>query len=399
MNEMQIFFRKILFAVIIFLGSSFVWAGCDLLIVAYDNGDALAMKAVTQELDLRIKKGEKFNYKILAFGNSAAKFEAHPHLLEVKNCEGFSTKLPLKWKRNSIFPEETVDCIIKSADPKKLMIGLASFLQAQFAQKASEKNIETIGFYDAFHNPSDLTNDFDITVREVVKSVNNIIVPYQALRESFQNLNSHAAIHVLGQPTYETWMQDVEKYSPENTLKKLGYTQQRPSQLIVFSGGYDDVYKKSFENILVKVLPFLKDTEILITLHPKLKTDDSYEKSRIGDYKNVRVLLPRTPENPDGFTTEEVSGVADVIVCVRSTTGIKAALAGQAVVYIDVDPENYTNPLIEKGVVPQVSTPEALIQALNRVHKPKKTIEQLAKQIEMPVHADKKIADYLIEER
>jgi len=109
--------------------------------------------------------------------------------------------------------------------------------------------------------------------------------------------------------------------------------------------------------------------------------------------------LPRTPENPDGFTTEEVSGVADVIVCVRSTTGIKAALAGQPVVYIDVDPENYTNPLIEKGVVSQVSTPEALIQALNRVHKSQKTIEQLAKQIEMPVHADKKIADYLIEER
>lgn len=279
------------------------------------------------------------------------------------------------------------------------MIGLASSLQAQFAQKASEQNIETIGFYEAFHNPSDPTNDFDTTVRKVVKSVNNIIVPHQALKEPFQNLNHRAAIHVLGQPTYETWTQDVKKYNPENTLKKLGYSQQKPSQVIIFSGGYDDIYKKSFENILVNALPLLKNAEILITLHPKLKTDDSYEKSKIGDYKNIRVLLPKTLENPEGFTTEEVSGVADVLVCVRSTTGIKAALAGQPVIYIDVDPENYTNPLIEKGIVPQVSTPETLIKELNQVRKPQQTIEKLAEQVGMPIHASGKIAAYLMEER
>lgn len=114
-------FRKILSIAIIFLLPSFVWAECDLLMVSYDNGDALAIKAVTQELDLRIKTEEKFTYKILAFGSSAAKFEDHPHLLEMKDCQGFSTQLPAEWKRNSTFSEEIVNCILKSANPKKLM--------------------------------------------------------------------------------------------------------------------------------------------------------------------------------------------------------------------------------------------------------------------------------------
>jgi hypothetical protein len=391
-------FKKALGVCTGFILFSMAWAKCDLLMVAYDTGDALAIKAISEAIDHRISQGEKFTYKILAFGTSYEKFKDHSSLLSPESCSGFSMLLPKGWNRKDVFSPQLVGCILETYQPKKVMVGLASLLQAQFAKEAHKRGIKTVGFYDAFHNPSDLSNDFDKAVRQAVLSVDAVILPYQGLKDSFLSLNPQIECLILGQPAYETWNQDKAKYDPKKTLEKLGYKNGKiHSKAIVLTGGYDDIYKKTFEEVFLKAIPHLNNIEIFITLHPKLGNDDSYEKSKVIGYKNVHVLLPKNSQNPDGFTTEEIAGIADTMVCVRSTTGIKAALAGQPVIYIDADPTHYKNPLISKKVVRQVSSPYAFVSALNQINKSQHTPKNLAGEIGMPLGAGEKIARYLIE--
>ena len=67
---------KILLSLTLFLiFPASTWASCDLLMIAYDNGDAMVIEAVARELEQRIQTNKKFKYKILAFGTSYNKLK------------------------------------------------------------------------------------------------------------------------------------------------------------------------------------------------------------------------------------------------------------------------------------------------------------------------------------
>jgi len=251
------------------------------LFVLFDAGETHALKPVIEDL---IDQGETVD--VLALGTAQTLMPEAPTLPEVDRS----------WDRYTPLPETDV---LAAYSPDVVVIGVASSIQLQVA-KAFESKAKVVAYYDNF-NPIE---------RSVYASLIREIEPHVDLflTASDKGAASSCAkeVHVVGNPDVEKMIQKLQEWEPE-------------PHSMVYIGGYDADYPEALE-LFVEAMKLFPDHQLVLCPHPK--SDGSLEHA----------LFPNATICRD--STAAVAR-ASVVVCHRSTLGIKSLLAGKKVIFVD----------------------------------------------------------------
>lgn len=251
------------------------------LFVLFDAGETHALKPVIEDL---IAHGETVD--VLAFGTAQT---LYPDTLTVKQIDR-------SWDRYAPLPDTE---LLGAYSPDVVIIGVASAIQLQIA-KAFEGTATIVAYYDNF-NPID---------RSVYASLIREIEPHVDL---FLTASDKGAASSYAKKTLTVGNPDVEK-----VIEALQDCDS-DSQVIAYIGGYDTDYPEALE-LFAAVMRQFSGYHLVMCPHPK--SDGSLEHH----------LFPNATFSQDSLAAIKQAGV---VVCHRSTLGIKCLLAGKKVIFVD----------------------------------------------------------------
>ena len=251
------------------------------LFVLFDAGETHALQPVMEDL---IEQGETVD--VLALGTAQTLLPDAPTVQEVGRS----------WDRYAPLPDSQ---LLSVYSPDVVIIGVASTIQLQVA-KAFEGKATVVAYYDNF-NPID---------RSVYASLIRDIEPHVDLFLTASDkgaASSHAKeVHTVGNPDVEKLIEALQECDSD-------------SQVMAYIGGYDTDYPEALELFATAMHPF-SSYQLVMCPHPK--SDGSLEQT----------LFPCATFSQDSLAAIKQ---ADVVVCHRSTLGIKSLLAGKKVIFVD----------------------------------------------------------------
>ena len=319
----------------------------DVLFCCYDLGDSNPMQRVMKELD---KQG--ISYKVLAVGKA----------LEIFQSNALKLNLPdVKWDRSKILDATHLKLVENSVNPKIVITGMASAVQAQVLNLFKKKQAYTIAFYDNFDTVQ--TAKYVQSFLKTVDKIDEYFIPSETTLPGFQKLEQtkHSTLSVFGQPILENWDDVFSKTNKAELRQKLKVEPQE--QVLLFAGDYTDTYKEYFRTFIKGVGAFNNpNLKVFVTYHPK--TDGSFEKSVVEEEKisNIRIIDIKE------FSTTEIATIANAFACHKSSMGIQALYVGIPVIYV-VKSGEIRNFATQQGIASQVENAADLSAALDRILK------------------------------
>ncbi len=319
-----------------------------ILFVTYDTGETNAFKPVFEALD-----HQDIPYKIIALGTSATLLKDHPHLL---NCP--LPMLPSPLEREKGLRSETLNSLTHCVHPKKVIVSMAAESMADIASAFHETGAKVFAYYDNFD---------DIRTKDYVKpflhshpSVDVYFVPSSLTKKSLEAyfgpafLPSH--IIIVGQPSLESWRQVYKETNPATLKETTQLTTDLP--ILLFAGGYDPTYPEFFRLFVQGVME--SNTFGIVTLHPK--SDGTTERQIIEEEQaqdKVRLF------GKEGPKTDQLSTLARVVLCHKSTVCMQALTMGKPVIYL-ANKKDYTNQAIEEGVALEAENLPEFLKAIDQ---------------------------------
>lgn len=342
------------FRLLSFIFLTFFYLPClavDFLFVLHNLGETNALLPV-------IKKLPKDSYQILAFGKASETLKDNPHRISTEEFPELATLDP----RVSLDPSMISHIKAKVGLPRIIIVGMASIAQAQILN-AFDKGVKKVIFYDNFDpiwspttGPKEYILPFYKTLNE---GTYHLFVPGTSYEPTSRKLEkfSSASMYPLGQPSLESW----EEVYAKTDLVKLKSELSVPSanRILLFAGGFDPVDETQYKEDLASFLKgatALDNVSILVTFHPK--TDGSVERDLVSSLGGGKCQLIEK----DRYSTTELSTIADVVVCFKSTVGAQAAYMGKSVLYIA---QRYENFLIDSGIAALATDPDSITKSLS----------------------------------
>jgi len=116
------------------------------LFVLYDIGETFALLPV-----LSLFEQNQIEYQILSLANASQKLKNHPKCSDLNALLSLDLKKPVElWPRDLRLTPENLQTIWEMFAPKRVIVGMASFMQLQIAEKF-KGNAEIFCFYDNFN--------------------------------------------------------------------------------------------------------------------------------------------------------------------------------------------------------------------------------------------------------
>jgi len=265
------------------------------LFVLFDAGETYVLQPVIEDLKAQ---GEVVD--VLALGTSQSLMPNAKTLLGVDRF----------WDRYQMLLETQLEDICATYEPEVVTIGVSSKIQLQIAQKF-QKKASIVAYYDNF-NPIE-RSVYAPLIREIEAHVDLFLTASE-----FGAASSHAKeVHVVGNPDLEKMISKINEVDRPTIKEKLGLHPTCP--VVTYIGGYDTDYEEGLR-LFATGMDFYPNYQIVICPHPK--SDGSLEKSYF-----QKACFPED--------TIAAIALADVVVCHRSTLGIKSLLAGKKVIFVD----------------------------------------------------------------
>ncbi len=357
----------------------------DLLISTYDTGDKNGLLPMTAKLKKKApgqKKG--IRYKILAFGISKEQLKTHPAVLDF-----IIQKDVRHMKRTDTLSVEELHQLDQEVEPKLVIAGMASKVQAQILNHFKSKGVHVVAFYDNF-DPFDST-PYAEPFFEEIGSIDAYMVPHQGLVELLKTKlkakNQKAEIIVSGQPALEDWEKAFAK-TDVNALKPKLKLDEKKKTILFVGGAYEGEYPKYLQTFFDAIRE-MKNIQILVTTHPKMT--GNLEKSAAEGLEHVQIVDSKVA------TTPQIATIVDIILTHKSSVGMQALYMGIPVLYV-AGPD-YKNFATAVGIASRVADAGTLRVAIDGIvgsgAKVKK-VDVCAK-IGMPRGGSDIVADYVRE--
>lgn len=349
--------------------------------VLHDAGETKALVPVMQTLD---SKG--VDYSILATGTARALVRGNPHLIptlqEISTAQQTNPGLALGMLQQ----------LNRALQAKVCVTGLVSNFQKQWADFFRQAGRHVVGYYDGFrfnYNPSENpVNAF----RGVLTS---LITPSLDTGAYFRaNGFGTISVSVLGQPSLESIDQTIQQVNPAALAQQLGIKPGQPTLLFVGQYGID--YEQAFR-LFCQAAQRLPNTNLLVSLHPKVDVDGSMERTILQQYG----LQNRVQVIPKSISTAQVLPLTDVVLTLHSTMATQAFLNGKKVIYVGHDHSDAFEPLQAHGLAPRCLSPLSLIQTIHNTIRannvtPVPPPAILYQWLGIPTQASERIANYLM---
>lgn len=307
----------------------------DILLVLQDAGETQALLPVIEHLE----KADQ-DYVILAGGVAAEQLAGRQHVIHFSDL-GVSEKIDKTWKRDQKISLESLQRITSAIQPKKVISGVAFELHGQILESFAEQGSKTFAYWDNINASG--TDPYFYTAQKVAQITQTLLVP----SENFKTYYPFAKC--VGQPSFEKWQETLSH------LSKPSLPYLHSGKTVVWVGGYGKEYEEAFL-LFLEAAKEMNGYNILVSFHPKM--GGVFEREKIKDSR-IHLLTE--------ISTLEAVALADVVICHQSTVGVQAALAGKPVLYLIPPSQTYTNPVIEKRLVPCLQSKQALLYALENL--------------------------------
>lgn len=300
---------------------SSVWG--QTLYILQDAGETSALIDV-------IKKAEENHddYAIFARGVAHLLVKSHPKLIHIDLDE----KIDNTWKRDALLSQKSVDALVEKIHPDKVVSGVAFEYHGQLLQAFEKRGAKTYAYWDNVNTGG--SDPYFVTAKKVAAAAQTLLVPSHSFSKTYPQ-----AV-VVGHPSLEMIPNPIPQPEVDIPIKH---------PLVVWVGGYGEDYNAALKQFLEEV-DALKDKMVILVYHPKY--EGKVEKEMLEKYHHPHVFIYDAQKLP----SFNAIALADIVVCHQSTIGLQAALGGKQVIYFTPPGQTYTNLLIEKGIVPQISS-------------------------------------------
>jgi hypothetical protein len=322
-------YRKFLVLFLVCFASLFA-KETDLLVVLFDAGETNALLPVLEKLH---EEGRIFS--IAVCGTAAELVKKRPefseHLLEI------DSRIDKTWTRDQMLLESRILEIKKKVQPKVVLTGVASQIQAQLLD-AYKHEARTLAYWDNF-SPNG-ANPYFTKALEVQKHADKVLYPsdFVASAEEFASRPKEEKI-VVGQPSLDVWKKELSAVNRHAIWKS-------PDSVITYIGSYGPEYEEALRLFVRCIRESHFPGKVIIQLHPK--SDGAFEKTVCSGAPFL--FLP--------LSTIEAVAIADLVVCYNSTVAFQASFSGKKVLYVIPEKDPYTNFSIENGSISKVHSPE-----------------------------------------
>ncbi len=349
-----------------------------ILFVAYEAMEARAFQEIMQVLDRK-----KISYGIISFSIAKELLQNQPQQIDIyKKCH-FKTHMDKKsWEASQRVAETDINRLAKCFKPNVMVTGTSSIAQAQISQAFATRGTNILAFYPEIKPPTKNT-----IAQSVAQYAHVLTVAAKRLIPEFRISNiNQSKIKVFGHPSMEFWRKEIQHIDKKMAREELGFKDtQRP--IVLYMGGHGEGYEQSFE-IFVQSMAEMLDKDIIIKPHPT--SDGTTELAILAMHhaQNYRFL-------PPGLTTK-AAAIADYVVTQRSRAAMQAYFANIPVIYLNARPPGTPDILVEKGNVPNTSSKQEFLQALQTIKRQELSKEQITKITGIPFDAAQSIANEII---
>lgn len=309
-----------------------------ILFVCCDMGETNALIPVMQKL-----QEEKIEFKVLAMGAALAKLEGDSILKD----RVIPVKEQVSTATNRAKPLEDVAAAIGTLQATVVISGPASKAQEQIlAAIPADKKIV---YLDNFNYVT--SSESFQTVKGVAKVAQKTICVTRKVKqilETPQGFFTDKNIKLLGRPSLENWVTQVNLVDRMKTAQKIGFNPDK--SIVTIIGGYGPLYAQGVNDAYQQATIRLEEAgyQVHIQHHPNLVKDQP-------------------------LTTIEAVGMADYVICYDSIAGFESLFAKKKVIFLQPATVPLSdNDAIKEGLAPRVQTAEELVQILDKVSGPQK---------------------------
>lgn len=312
------------------------------LFVLVDAGESDMLSPVIRQLD---------SARVLCFGTAETLSLSLGSAQVIKGQDlGLSKPITKVTPRTEGLNSEdlaALDTILSSA--KVIVTGVAAKVQQQLIEKCSGRKIMV---WDNFKGND--TGEYWSNAHSMLSSADIVLFPAQSTINELPMPVEHSK--VVGQPALEEWSLKIHTIDQAAVRNKLEIDENQ--RVILYIAGWSGDQEcadgtRLFADIVAELLTH---TQVLVQLHPR--SDGQFERELFG--ANARVTSSKD------CTTEEATSIASLVVCHKSTAGLKIGAAGKQLIFAIPQP-NYTNPMIETGLAPMVRTVAEFQMAYERI--------------------------------
>ncbi len=315
----------------------------DVLMLAYDNGDGRAFRALLPELEQK-----NISWHLIVFGPAEELFAKSPDITQLN--ERVSPEQARLWRdnRNASLPVSLMRELTETYQPKIVLSGMAHTGQTELTQSWWNLGAWTIAFYDNLEAPQG--QQWIAPWLQQPPELEQLLVSSPLLIDSFpENYSRHGTLAVQ-HPAFQEWK---ESFQRENTadLRKTLELDNRP--VVLIAGGYGDDFQRSFA-LMKEAAALRSDIQWLMTPHPRTLADLNTGTDMPAD--SIRTI--------SNISTVRLSTVAQLVMTHRSTVGWMASQTGLPVIF--VRPEGHQDALAW-GQVRLVNNSSSLLNAVHRL--------------------------------
>ena len=315
----------------------------DVLLIAYDNGDGRAFKALLPELTAK-----NIHWHLIAFGPAAQLFKDSQNITILD--QQVSQAEANKWfnNRRAVLPEQLTFRLVNSYEPQIVLTGMSHSAQARLMGDWWNQGAKTVAFYDNFEPVAG--QKWAEPWLEIPPSVELFLVPSNNAARSFPKARQGVA-QVVQHPALLQWQETIKHQDKDVLRSQLGLSEK---PVVLVAGGYGKEYQQSLALIMTAARQ-RPDLQWLLAPHPR--TDGAFEKQLLLSEPNTFTQVVST------VPTTNLAAVADLMVTYNSTSGWFTAQLGIPTLF--VRPEEQARILIPERLQ-LVNTEVSLLNGIHR---------------------------------
>lgn len=286
------------------------------LFFLYDTGETSSFIPIFLHY---VQEGKDFRW--IAVGSSKATVDKYPEIqsrrLDLKDFGVQEEIEPGVWARDQLLSQASLETLAAHIGRVGvLVVGTASDVQRQMLE--TFKNAVGIAFIDNFdYNPKNPVVD------RVQAAADLVLCPSKHTCELFASPHNLSKYRIVGKPTLEMWMKQVQKVEAAKGEKPI----------VVLMRGYDNAGQTTYEKLVNPLYSAcqkkLTDYQTFVQPHPY------FSKTQ-----------------PQMMSTPEAIAIASYVVGYNSSTVFDARLIGKKAVYLIPEGAKFTHFAIEKGYIP-----------------------------------------------
>ncbi len=328
--------------VLVFLAALSLFAGekTDVLFYLQDAGETYALLPVAKKLE---EQGVSTLILVAGAAEEIVPKENFPaEKIWTFSDLGIEERIDRAWERSQTLVQERIEQVLEALEPSEVVAGVAYQLQGQVLHAYRKKGTPTFAYWDNFQ--ADGENPYFQTARKVAAAAEKVLVPCKG---PFKQDGI-----VVGQPTLEAWVDQVQKADLAAIRRKLGAGAEQ--KLALFVGGYGKEYEEAF----LLFSAGIEEGEILYLVQPHPKTGGAFERAHLKS--GMRVLSGE-------ISTIEAAAVSGLVICHQSTVAFQAMAAGKAVIHIIPEGQSFDSPLLQAGLAKKAAQAGELAPAVSQL--------------------------------